>query len=42
MTKTEIIILRVEKDLKDRLLKKAVKLGIKLSALVRKILNEKA
>jgi len=40
MKKTEFIILRVEKDLKDRLLKKAKVLGLKLSAFVRQILNE--
>ena len=41
MKKTEFIILRVEKELKDKLVKKAQNLGIKLSAFVRKILNEK-
>lgn len=39
--KTEFIILRVEKELKDKLIKKAQGLGIKLSAFVRRILNEK-
>ena len=41
MKKTEFIILRVEKELKDKLVAKARTLGLKLSAFVRQILNEK-
>ena len=39
--KTEIIILRVTKTMKDSLMKNAIKAGLVFSEYIRKILDEK-